>query len=199
MSRRPLLLSGILILSWLSTQIVSPLLAQQNTDAGKAEASAAADEERELNIRYAQAYLKLMEARLAEFEQRNRRVSNTILPAATQLAKEYVTKAKVRLDAAENNDASESRIYVVRAEAALRSAEAELRRAVEVNKKLANGVSRGEMARLVAQRDLARVKLEKAKHLASESPLSNLQFEIDQLREDVQELLLRDTMSRRGS
>ena len=55
---------------------------------------------------------------------------------------------------------------------------------------LAGAISQGEVDRLIAQRDLAKVKIEKAKHLASESPLSNVRFELEQLREEVQELRL---------
>ena len=34
------------------------------------------------------------------------------------------------------------------------------------------------------------MRIDKAKHLASESPLSNVRFELEQLREEVQELRL---------
>jgi hypothetical protein len=139
-----------------------------------------------------------MQARLAEFEERNRRTPNTIRPAAIQLARQYVDKARQRLESARDGDDS-SAAQVLRAETELRLAEENLRQAEAVNKRLPNTVSPGEIARLIAQRDLARIKVEKARHLPSESPLANIRFELDQLREDVQELQLHEMMSRRGS
>ena len=38
--------------------------------------------------------------------------------------------------------------------------------------------------------DLAKVRVDKARHLASESPLSNVRYELELLREDIQELQL---------
>lgn len=184
---------------WMVTQAISPLLARQDGTGVDPQAPNSSNEERQLNVRYAQAHLNLVEARLAELVDRNRRAPNTIRPAAIQLAQESVGKARQRLESARNESANESQAYVVRAEAELRAAEQELARAEKINQRLANSVSPAELARLKAQRELARIKVEKARHLASESPLSNIRFEIDQLREDVEELRLREAMSRRGS
>ncbi len=65
-----------------------------------------------------------------------------------------------------------------------------LAKAQNANRRVAGAISQGEVDRLIAQRDLAKVKIEKARHLAAESPLSNVQFELEQLREEVQELRL---------
>jgi hypothetical protein len=183
----------------LATQLVSLLMARQDVDGGKAPSPASKSEESDLNLRYAQAQLGLMETRLAELEERNRRAANTIRPAAIQLVQEYVAQARQRLESAKSDAANDSQIQVARAEAGLRAAEQDLKRAEAVNKRLANSVGPAEIKRLTAQRDLARVRVEKARHLASESPISNVRFELDQLREHVQDLLLSEAMSRRGS
>ena len=199
LTRRWVMVSGLLLCGWLGTQIVSPLLAQQDAEPGKFAAPVAQNGDKELNVRYAQAYLKLMEAHLAELEDRNRRNPNTIRPAAIQLVQDSVGKARVRLKSAQNDGTNFSEFYVLRAEADLRSAEESLRKAEAVNKRVANTVGPGELARLNAQRDLARVSVEKARHLASETPLANMRFEIDQLRDDLLELRLQQAMARRGS
>jgi hypothetical protein len=198
-SRRWVLLGGLVLCGWFGMQIVSPLLARQDTDPGKSENAVASNEEKDLNVRYAQAQLKLMEATLAEFAERNRRNPNTIRPAAIQLVRGYIAKARQRVELAQGGPTNASQAYVLRAEADLRLAEDNLKRSEAVNKQLANTVSAGEMARLSARRDLARVKVEKARHLASESPLSNVQFEIDELRDAIQELQLLESTRRRGS
>ena len=72
----------------------------------------------------------------------------------------------------------------------MRLAEDVLAKAQAANRRLAGTISQGEVDRLTAQRDLAKVRIDKARHLASESPLSNVRFELEQLREEVQELRL---------
>lgn len=199
-TRRPILFVALFVGGALAALFVSPLLAQQEGDApGASTTSSDRAEEKELNVRYAQAYLKVMEARLAEFQERNRKLPNTIRPAAVQLASEYVAKARERVKSAQDDDANESAVYVLAAEAELRGAEAELQRAAAVNRQRPGTISAGEVARLQAQRELAIAKLAKARHLASESPLSNLRFEIDQLREDVQDLMLQQAKALRGA
>jgi hypothetical protein len=198
-ARRWILLCGLAIGGWLVVQTFSPLLARQDADADKPQAPNTPNEERDLNIRYAQAYLKSIEATLAEFVERNQRTPNTIRPAAIQLAQEFVDKARQSLKSAQSDAANDSQIYVIRAEAELRLAEEGLRKAEEVNRRLANTFSPGDMARLTAQRDFAKIKVEKARHLASESSLSNVRFELDELREVVQELQLQEAIRRRGS
>jgi hypothetical protein len=192
-----MLVGGLVLCGWLSAHLVSPLAARQDAAAPAAPAQSA--QERELNTRLAQAHLKLMEARLAEFEDRNRRAPNTIRPAGLQLVQEYVAKARLRVELAQSDAADDSQVYVSMAQTELRLAEDSLKRAEAVNKRLANTVSPREIARLGAQRDLAKIKVEKAQHLSSESSLSNLRFEIDQLREELQELRLLEVTGRRGS
>jgi hypothetical protein len=103
------------------------------------------------------------------------------------------------VELAQSGETNDSRLHVLRAEADVRLAEDSLKRAEATNKRLANTISPGEMARLVAARDLARLKVERARQLASEPPLSHLRFDVDELREDVQEIQLSEMMSRRGS
>jgi hypothetical protein len=198
-TRRWILICGLVTCGWMVTQIVRPSLARQETEPGKPESPAASGQDRELNVRYAQAYLRLMQARLAELDERNRRSPNTIRPVAIQLAQQNVEKARERLKAAEGDEVNDFRVHVRQAETELRLTEENLRQAEAVNKRLPNTVTAGEIARLAAHRDLARLRVEKARHLASESELSHIRFELDQLREDIQELQLREMMARRGS
>jgi hypothetical protein len=198
-TRRWILFCGLMVCACLVMQMASPLRGQQKNDPASSAASPTASEERELRIRYAQAHLKLMEARLAELEATNRRSPNTIRPAAIQLVQEYVGKARERLKAAQSDEPNASQVYVAAAEAELRLVDEKLRRAEAVNKRLPNSVTAEEIARITAERELVKIKLEQARHMASESPLSNLRFEIDALRADVQELRLLETMRRMGS
>jgi hypothetical protein len=191
MSQRRWLLVGVCIVSgWLAGQISSPLWGQQEPKLPDTDATAAAEKERDLDTRVAQAYLNFMEATLRKYDETNRRAPNTIRPTIIQGIQDAVRKARERLQMAQGDDITDTQIYVSSAEADLRLIEDTLSKAQGANRRMSGAISQGEIDRLIAQRDLAKVKVEKAMHLASESPLSNVRFELEQLREEVQELRL---------
>ena len=115
-----------------------------------------------------------------------------------QSLQDSVRKARERVQLAESDDEGDSRIYVSSAEADLRLAEDGLRRAQLANSKSAQAISDGEIGRLKAHAELAKIRVEKARHLASESPLSNVRYELELLREDVNELQLYMSLLRRN-
>ncbi|HEY4308407.1 MAG TPA: hypothetical protein VGN12_03045 [Pirellulales bacterium] len=182
--------SVCIICGWLVSQVNSPLWGQQDAKPVIANPAEAAQQEKELDIRVAEAYLNLMEATLRKYEDTNRRAPNTIRPTIIQGVQDAVRKARERVQLAQGDDINDSQIYVSSAEGDLRLAEDALSKAEAANRRLSGAISQGEVDRLRAQRDLAKVKIEKAKHLAAESPLSNVRFELEQLREEVQELRL---------
>jgi hypothetical protein len=188
--RRWLLVGACLVSGWLAGQISTPLWGQQEPQLPGADKAADAEKEHELDVRVAQAYLTFMEATLRKYEETNRRAPNTIRPTIIQGIQDGVRKARERVQLAQGDDITDSQIFVSSAEADLRLIEDALSKAQNANRRSAGAVSQGEVDRLIAQRDLAKVKIDKAKHLASESPLSNVRFELEQLREEVQELRL---------
>lgn len=188
--RRWLLVGACVVSGWLAGQVSAPLWGQQEPKLPLADTAADAEKEHDLDVRVAQAYLKFMEATLRKYEETNRRAPNTIRPTVIQGIQDGVRKARERVQLAQGSDITDAQIHVASAEADLRLIEDALSKAQNANRRSAGAVSQGEVDRLIAQRDLAKVKIEKAKHLATESPLSNVRFELEQLREDVQELRL---------
>jgi len=188
---RWMIAGGILLCVCFLGETASPLQGQKKADDNQSGTSPAAKEERELDIRYAQAYLKLMEVTLEKYEAINRRVANTIRPRVMQSLRDSVREARERIQLAESDDVGDSQIYVSSAEADLRSAEDSLSAAQAANANSPGSVNEGEVVRLKAVVELAKVRIDRARHLASESPLSNIRFEMEQLREDVHELHLR--------
>lgn len=176
--------------------IAAPLRGQKTADADKAGAKSADNLERELDIRYAQAYLNLMEATLGKYEEINRTRANTIQPAVIDSIRDAVRKARERVQLAQSDDVADSQIYVATAEVDLRAAESALQTAESANARSPHAVNAGEVARLKAQVVLAKIRVERARHLASESPLSNVRYEIELFREDLQELQLRVALLR---
>jgi seryl-tRNA(Sec) selenium transferase len=187
-NQRLIFVAALAACGWLTIQFATPLLAQQKDDAPASDS--ASDAEKQLDLRYAKAYLRLMEATLNKYEETNRRQPNTIRRGVIQAIQENVREARDRIKLAESDNASDADIYVSSAEADLRAIQESLRKAEAANLQRPGTVGQPEVERLKADLDLAKVRVDKARHLASESPLSNVRFELEQLREDVQELRL---------
>jgi hypothetical protein len=189
MSTRRLIFVGVLTLCvGLAAQVAAPLFAQQKDDVQPSDKDR--QTEQELDVQYAKAYLKLVEATLAKYQETNRRSPNTIRRGVITAIEENVRTAGDRVKLAESDDVSDAQIYVSSAEARLRASQESLRKAESVNLQRPGTIGAPEVARLKAEIELGEMRIAKAKHLASESPLSNVRFEIEQLREDVAELRL---------
>jgi hypothetical protein len=177
-----------LVACWCVAHFGTPLWAQKNEGDGAAPEAKQSDAESALAVRYAKAYLRVMQATLARYEEMNRISPNTVRPGVIQAIQQNVADAKQRVEQAQSGKELDSTIYVSRAEARLQLTEDIVRKAEASRARFAGAVSQGEMERLQAELELAKVRLDKARHLASESSLSNVRYELDQLREDLQEL-----------
>ncbi len=194
--RRWISVAGFLLFGYVLVQIVSPLWGQPKADASKSDASPAEDQQRDLEIRYAQAYLNLMEATLGKYQEINRKEARTIGPAVIEGIQDAVRERREQVQLAQSDDTADSQVYVSSAQADLRLAEQAVRSALAAKARSALAVSDSELARLKAQEELAKIRVERASHLASESPLANVRYELELLREDVQELQLRVSLLR---
>ena len=186
-NRRLTFIAVLAVCGWLVSRIAAPLSAQQKDDTAT---KSNVEIERDLDIRYATAYLQLVEATLEKYQETNRRQPNTIRRGVMSAIEENVREARDRVNLAKSDDASHADIYVSSAEADLRAAQESLRKAEAANAQRQGTIRPQEINRLKADIALAQVRVEKSRHLASESPLSNVRFELEQLREDVQELRL---------
>ena len=178
--------------------LAPPWNQQQAAAQAPAEAAPArSDVERDLDIRCAQARLKYIEATQERFADINRRVPNSIRRGVMQSLNDAVRDANERIKLAEGtSEANYAEVYVSSAEAQLKTAEEALAKANAANSRSPNAVNATEVNRLKAEVDLGKMRVEKAKHLAAESPLSNVRYELGQLREIVQELRLQVALLR---
>ncbi|HEY4310771.1 MAG TPA: hypothetical protein VGN12_15075 [Pirellulales bacterium] len=200
LNRRWIFAAGLAICGGLMLQFVTPLSAQQK-DAPAADAQQddkkEKEKEKDLDLRYAKAYLKLMEVTLNKYRETNRKLPNTIRPSVMQAIEESVREARERVTLIDKDDTKEGDIYLSGANAELRDATESLRKAEAANVQFSGTISAEEIERLKAELEVAMINVEKAKHLGSESPLANVRYELEQLREEVAELrmfvaLLRD-------
>ncbi|MBI2826731.1 MAG: hypothetical protein HYX69_18825 [Planctomycetia bacterium] len=185
--RRLFLVAVLAACGWFTAQVASPLPAQQKSGTP----AASKDQNGTLNVRYANAYLKLVEAELRKLQDTNRKLPGTIRPSVIEAMEAAVGEARDRLNAAQKQQSDmEGGLYLLAAQSELKAAQESLGKAEAANREVPDTVGRFEVARLQAALELAQVKLEKARILDADSPLAQVQWEIEQLREQVQDLRL---------
>ena len=157
MQNRSWFCAGILTLfGYLTVRFAAPGVAQTKDDVSVSRN--AASEKQELDVQYAKAYLRLVEATLARYEETNRRQPNTMRRGVIQALEENVRKAKERVQLAERDETHHADIYVASAEARLRSSEESLRKAETANLQRRRTISKTEVARLKAEVELAQLR-----------------------------------------
>jgi hypothetical protein len=173
-------------------QPAGPLTAQQIVAASKSDENSTQEkerkQERELDVRYAKAYLRLTEANLEKYQETNRHHPGTIPSSVMQLIQEAARDASERVKFVEKADLSDTGVFVSDAESDLRAAQDSLRQAEAVNRVSSGSVNRAQVELLKANVDLAKIRVEKSRHLAAEPQISKLHYELEQLREEIQEL-----------
>ena len=173
-NRRWIFVAGLAICGGLMAQFAAPLSAQQKgattpsdkKDDKKDDAQEKA-KEKDLDLRYAKAYLKLMEATLAKYRETNRKLPNTIRPSVMQAIAEAVREAGERVKLVDDDETNDAEIYVSGAEAELREAQESLSKAQAANVQFSGTISAEEIERLKAELELAKINVEKTRHLGS--------------------------------
>jgi hypothetical protein len=191
-NRQRILVAGLVACACLAIQATSRLPAQQESSAGKSETESDQEnvkkQERELDVRYAKAYLQLTQVTLDKYQDLDRSHPGTIPPNVMRVIQEGVREARDRVQLVGTTNSGDAEIYVSGAESELHAAEESLREAESANAASSAAESALQVELHKAKVELAKIRVEKARHLAGESPLSNVRFELGQLREEVQQL-----------
>lgn len=155
-----------------------------------AAAKAARDEAvRQLNVKYAQLYLKLAKVNLEKAQSLNNRVAGAFSAVEVDRLTRLVQLAEDRLKSVQKSG-KQSEAYRQSAEATVNSAESTYRKSLATNERYPGAVSPLEVERQRLTLELAKLALEKANLIGgSNDALAGLQWEVDQLREDM--LILR--------
>ncbi len=183
---RWVLAAGLLLCGWLTAQVCPRLLADQQDQ----KAADKKEEKEDIQVQVAKAYVKVVEAEYNKYAETNRKLPGTIRPQVMQALQTAIREAQDRVKLAQNDDMSDGEIYIASAKADLLDAEEALRKANAANLQFADTVGPSEVARLKAVIDLAKLKVQMADKLSSDTPLSRVSWELEQLREEVQELRL---------
>lgn len=141
-----------------------------------------------IDVRYAQAFLKLAQADLRKAQDANQRVPGTIPDSLLQPLAATVVVAQERLTRAQHPDDDKGNPYLQTAETMLKMARENWKTALTVNQRAAGAVPQTEVDRLQALTELAQVRVDQARGLDLKSPLACAAFDLEQLRLDVQQL-----------
>jgi hypothetical protein len=193
-NRKVIVAAGLGTCLYVAIRVAGPVAAQQIAGAGETGKSALQEnerkQERELDVRYAKAYLRLMEATLEKYQSTNGRQPNTIPSSVIEGIQEAKREARIRLNLVENDELRDGAFAVSCAESELRAAEESLHSAEKVRAASSDNVSAAQIELLKAEVEVAKIRVEKARHLSAESPLSNVRYELEQLHEEVRHLRL---------
>lgn len=148
----------------------------------------AADQQK-LNEKYAETFLRLSEVNLQKAEDFNARVPGAFSAAEVGRLRSIVSFARDRLNWVKGTNHRQSDANIFMADQALRAAEQNYDKAMSANNRVPGAVSILEMERLRLTVELAKMSREKAELVArTNTPVDDVQWELDQLREDVMQL-----------
>jgi hypothetical protein len=184
---------GVFAGGWLVAGRGDPLAGDGTTfSAQAAQAGAVSDgaADKSLDVRYAQAFLKMAEADLRKAQDANERVAGTIPDSVLQPLQSTVIVAKERLDQLEHPNDKNNNPYLDSAEAMLKIARDNWKQALTINQRAAGAIRQSEVDRLQAVAELAQVRVEQARALDLQSPLACAIFDLEQLRLEVHQLFL---------
>ena len=191
-NRKLIVAAGLGACLYVAIRVAGPVVAQQTDAAGKAVKNSDKEKEKkqqlELDAKYAKAYLRLMDATLESYEQANRRQPNTIPTNVMHVIRNGARDARDRAQMLEKADPNDAAILLACSESELNIAESSWRRVEDANAAAPGSISPAKAAIVKATLELAKVRVEKARHLSDEPALSSVDFELAQLREQVQQL-----------
>ncbi|HVU85964.1 MAG TPA: hypothetical protein VHD36_01500 [Pirellulales bacterium] len=145
----------------------------------------------ELDVAYAEASLKLLQLDLQKMTDLQSRVHGSITASQFDRVDGMVRVAEDNLRMVKAGNPSRGALNVMRAREAVRTAEFVLKTARQV-KAAANAISDIQLTRLGVEVEVERLMLARAEQAAkTDSPLDDLAWENDQLRDEVQRLRYR--------
>lgn len=140
-----------------------------------------------LDVRYAEAQLRLAELNLKRIETANRRVANAVPGNIVAEYREDVAVAQSRLKAAQQSQGP-FQAWLTAAEAAARSADMQFEGAKAANEIQPGAVDAGEVERLRVLAEIARLRVARGKAVAGDSREAQLQWQVTVLGDEVDRL-----------
>ncbi len=140
------------------------------------------------NVRYARAALRLAQVTLQEANEANQRMPKTVpetdVSRLDQNARLAELQLKAALDPSIHGFHGENLLL---AESAIKVAEADYQKALQANKKFPGAVGKSKLERLRLEVEVSRLHLEREKTLGEDtaSRMTELHWQLEQLRDEV--------------
>jgi hypothetical protein len=153
-----------------------------------------------VEVRFARAQLQFAEVSLKQVQQLNKHVSGAVAQNTVAQYEQDVEVAKALVQAADHRPGQQEDLFPVwlrRADAEAKSAEAQWRSAAAANRRAPGAYAELEVERLRLRAELARLRFEHGQALADKSPEARLQWQLGMLAADVERL--KDEVFRNGS
>lgn len=183
---------GLLTAAVATAQTAGSDNAQQNArnatgnDAKAKDDKAAAEKARDLDLRYSEAMLGLARLELQRAMGINRQIPGTFTKTAIEALEQSVIVCEAQVEALKEN--KRIPLYLIAAEANAKAARQSLQRVLAINQQNPGTITPIEVERLRLTAELANLALEKARTIKPQNEAQFLQWQLDQLREDLFQL-----------
>ena len=167
---------------------------QQDASQQKSNSSsqqAAAEETQDLDIRYARLTLALSQLELQRALETNKQVPGTFTRASLVALEQSVIINEEQLKALTQKGGKRIPMFLIAAEANAKATQQQLQRVLTINQQNPGTIAPIDIERLRLTAELANVNLEKARSINPKNEAQFLQWQVDQLREDVYQLRIR--------
>jgi hypothetical protein len=154
--------------------------------AGSAEPATKSDFKESLDLRIAQAHLRLAELALEKAQAMNRRVPGTLTGSTIALFVDDVEYAKLQVQSVSKEGGPDAfQACLDRAAMAVRLTENKYQKAAEANRRSPGVLQPADLERWQLAAEVARLELEKGKQLAGASSEAKLQWQLEMLTEEM--------------
>jgi hypothetical protein len=171
-----------LTLLTLVTGILIGLAAQESHLAAKPEAAAADG----LDVHYAELYLSLMKVQLQRSLDTNQQIPGTLGSTIIDAQRQSVNAAEKQLELLKGG--RRLNVFLICAEANQNASRTAYERAVAVNRQSPGVIPAAEIEVLRLTAELDQVEVDRAKTASNQSPQNFLQWQVDELREEIFQL-----------
>lgn len=179
--RKVLSAAGVAALAFVAQPAVKTLTA--------AEPAAAVQAEKNLEVEFATVVLKMAKVDLQQALDFNRRVSGAYSEAEVERLRNVVKSAEEQVDFAKNTGDKPGAMNLFGAEAALRNAEGNLKKAQETNAQAPGAINETSLEKLRLTAELARLNVAKGRAAVdSGEPLALVQWQLETLRIELWQL-----------
>jgi|GEM_PF-4483679 hypothetical protein len=145
----------------------------------------------DLDVRYAEVYLQLTKLEFARAVDINRQIPGTFTNAALEALRQSVVIAQEQLNDLQAKGNDRKAAYLISAQASAKGAEAAYLRALRINEQSPGTIVANELERLRLSAELAKLSLQKAETVEPANVQQFLQWQVDQLREELYQLKTR--------